>query len=110
MKLVTYIDGFEVTPYGVMLERHSISCHVAIKKEHQKEFIRVLEERLGVEFALPTDRSKPVPVVFSTDELSDLLSDHEGEEWLKPYYDELIYMSEEDPCGMGIVYVMGSKA
>ena len=114
MILATYIDGDQQTLYGHLLERHSVSASVRIKKEHIPQWDHLgLDEEEDPEhpenlFAYPTRRDKPVPVTFSTDDLSDIVSDMASEDFVAAYYYDLEAMLE-DPCGMGVVYLMKNQ-
>ena len=112
MKLVTYIDGHAQTPYGVLLTRHSFSCSVDIKPEHEAAWLEMLTDLADsdADVRLPTDRKAPVPFTVSTDALGDMVSDTEEESHVAPYLQDLQYMCGEDPCGMGVVYLMGRQA
>lgn len=118
MIIRTYIDGNRRTRLGTLEMRHSPAVSVSIKKKDQAEWVARLgsfvEEEIEIDFVPPTDDDAPVPVTMSTSDLSDWLTnfydpeDHDiCDDWLKPYLEDLLYMTEEDPVGMGIVYVMG---
>lgn len=117
MKFVTYIDGHELSSFGSLLTRNSVSCSVTIRPTHRAEFIAFLKQAVDgydppKEILFPKDRVAPVPTTFSRGELLDLLADMAEEDhyWLTPYWEEIRYMCEEDPVGMETVYLMGKEA